>query len=243
MVDYKTNKEQKMANWWQSSLGQHVLEQEKAVLQSLSQYFHGEYQIQLGVKPVLLPSNIAAKQQKVMAVSADIEGDNEALPFKCYGLDTLLLVHILEFADEPHQILREVERTLVADGTVVLCSFNPWSWWGLRCLLSWQESPPWNGLFFRQSRIKDWLSLLNFEIIATEKLLFRPPIHSNKWFSKLSAMERWGKRLWPIFSGVSIIVATKRTIPLTPVSHKWQTTRLFPAALANKPATKEKING
>ena len=243
MVDYKANKEQMMANWWQSSLGQHVLEQEKTVLQSLAQYFHGDYQVQLGVECNLLPNNTVAKQQKIMANSADIEGNNEALPFKCYGLDTLLLVHVLEFSDDPHQVLREVERVLVADGTVILCRFNPWSWWGLRCLFSWQDTPPWSGHFFGQSRIKDWLSLLNFEIVATEKLLFRPPIHSKKWFAKLVAIERWGKRLWPIFSGVSIMVATKRTIPLTPIAHKWQTKRLFPAALANKPVTKEKING
>ena len=243
MVDYKVNKEQMMAHWWQSSLGQHVLEQEKTVLQSLAQHFYGDYQVQLGVALNLLPKRTVTKQQKVMAVSADIQGNNEALPFKCYRLDTLLLVHVLEFSDDPHQVLREVERVLVADGTVVLCNFNPWSWWGLRCLFSWQDTPPWNGHFFRQSRIKDWLSLLNFEIVATEKLLFRPPIHSKKWFAKLASIERWGKRLWPILSGVSIIVATKRTIPLMPISQKWQTKQLFPTTLANKPVTKEKING
>ncbi len=243
MVDYKTDTEKIMPDWWKSSLGQHVLEQERFVLQSLVQHFHGDYQVQLGAKQAILPTVSGAKSQKVMASSADIAGDNEALPFKCYRLDTLLLVHVLEFSDDPHQVLREVERVLVADGTVILCCFNPWSWWGLRSLLSWQDVPPWNGHFFRKSRVNDWLSLLNFEIIATEKVLFRPPVYSEKWFVKLAPMERWGKRFWPIFSGVSIIVATKRTVPLTPLSHKWQTKRLFPTALANKPVTKEKING
>ncbi|NQY27335.1 MAG: methyltransferase domain-containing protein [Piscirickettsiaceae bacterium] len=242
MTDYKTNKEKRMSNWWKSALGRHVLEQERAVLQSLSTYFDGDYQVQLGVKEKLLPTVAGVKQQKVMAHLSDVDGCNEALPFKCYGLDTLLLIHVLEFSDDPHQVLREVERVLVADGTVILCCFNPWSWWGLRCLFSWQDTPPWNGHFFRRSRIKDWLSLLNFEIVATEKVLFRPPVYSEKWFAKLAPMERWGKRLWSIFSGVSIIVATKRTIPLTPIFHRWQTKRLFPAALANKPVIKEKIN-
>ena len=40
--------------------------------------------------------------------------------------------HILEFADEPHQVLREVERVLVPEGHLVITGFNPASLWGLR---------------------------------------------------------------------------------------------------------------
>jgi SAM-dependent methyltransferase len=238
MGDYKTNKETMMAQWWQSPLGQEVILQEQDKLQSLSQHFHGYFQLQIGYKQLLLPPTSRASQQKVMADSADVEGHHEALPFKCHSLDLLLLNHVLEFSADPHQVLREAERVLVADGTIVVCSFNPWSLWGLRCLLSWQDQPPWQGKFYRQTRIKDWLALLNFEIIASRKLLFSPPIRSEKWLKRFSFMERWGKRLWPFWSGVTILVATKRTIPLTPVTKKWRAKQLFPAgSFVNKPAT------
>lgn len=239
MVDYKTNKEKMTAVWWQSTLGKAVFTQEQHKLRALSTHFHGYYQLQLGHVKSLLPPSSRPNQQKIMANTADLEGHNEALPFKCHSLDLLLLNHVLEFSSDPHQVLREAERILIADGTLIVNSFNPWSLWGLRCLLSWQDQPPWQGKFYRQARIKDWLALLNFEIIALEKLVFSPPIRSEKWLNRFSFMERWGKRLWPFFAGVTILVATKRTLPLTPITKRWHAKQLFPTgSFVNKPATK-----
>jgi len=238
MVDYKTNTEKKMAQWWQSPLGHSVLEQEKSAIQSLSTHFHGHYQLQTGIKHALLPSVSRPNIQKVMANAADVHGDSASLPFKCHSIDTLLLGHVLEFSSDPHQVLREAERVLVSDGTIIICSFNPWSLWGLRRLFSWQDLPPWQGRFFSQTRIKDWLALLNFEVVCTEHLLFRPPIQSEKWFQRIKIIERWGKRLWPLFSGASILIATKRTIPLTPVTMPWQAKQLFPRPLTQHPVSR-----
>ncbi len=238
MVDYKTNTEQIMSQWWQSPLGHNVLAQEKVALQSLTSHFHGHYQLQIGTKRSLLPPLPRPSVQKVMADSADVHGDSTSLPFKCHSIDTLLLSHVLEFSNDPHQVLREAERILVSDGTIILCSFNPWSLWGLRRLLSWQDIPPWQGDFFSQTRIKDWLALLNFEVITTNCLLFRPPIQSEHWYQRFSLIERWGKRLWPFFSGVKILVATKRTIPLTPVTMHWRAKQLFPSQLTQRPVSR-----
>lgn len=233
-----------MFDWWRSPLGQYVLTQEKVLLQSLVGHFYGYYQLQIGVDQILLPEVPRLSQQKIMTKGGNLEGRSEAMPFKCHSIDNLLLSHELEFAEDPHQVLREVERVLVADGTLVLCCFNPWSLWGLRRLFSWQDQPPWHGHFFSQSRIKDWLALLNFEVVTIERFLFCPPVRSEKWLNWLAFMERWGKRLWPIFSGARIIVAKKRTIPLTPVTMNWRARQLFPASrLVNKPVTREKING
>jgi len=243
MTDYKTDNEQTMTDWWQSPLGQHVLMQEQSLLQLLSPHFHGYFQLQTGLKQSLLPQLSKPSIQKVMAPSADIYGDSSALPFKCHSIDTLLLPHVLEFSSDPHQVLREAERVLVSDGILVLCCFNPWSLWGLRRLFSWQDGPPWQGVFFSQTRIKDWLALLNFEVVTAKKYLFQPPLSSPKWLNKLSLMERWGQRLWPAFAGATILIATKRTIPLTPSPQRWRAQPLFPSGrLIGKPATREQIN-
>jgi len=229
----------KITHWWNSALGQAVLEQEKTTLQSYSHYFYGYYQLQLGLKSSLFPKTPQAHQQTIMADSADIEACNEALPFKAYSLDLVLLGHVLEFSDDPHQVLREVERILVADGIVILCCFNPWSLWGLKRLFSWQDQAPWQGYFFRQSRIKDWLSLLNFNIINTEQILFRPPIKSKKWFNKFQFMEQWGQRIWRPFSAVKIIIAQKQTMPLTPIHQQaWHSKNLFSGTVIPRPATR-----
>lgn len=244
MNDYKTDIEKKMITWWQTPLAKSVLRQEKSVLQSLSSHFYGNYQFQLGIDQRLLPDVPRNKMQKVLAKAGDIEGCYKALPLKCHSLDTVLLVHVLEFSTDPHQVLREVERVLVADGTLVLCCFNPWSLLGLRRLVSWQDKPPWHGHFFNLTRIQDWLALLNFDVVATERLMFQPALTSEHWLARFKPMNRWGKRFWPLFSGVTILVATKRTIPISPITMNWRTKQLFPPRrLVNKPATREKNNG
>ncbi|MDO7596397.1 MAG: class I SAM-dependent methyltransferase [Pseudomonadota bacterium] len=244
MIDYKTDIQKKMITWWQSPLGCSVLKQEKSALQSLSKHFYGNYQFQLGLEQRLLPEVPRSRMQKIMGQSADLDGRNESLPFKCHSLDTLLLVHVIEFSTDPHQVLREAERVLESDGTLVLCCFNPWSFWGLRRLFSFTATPPWHGHFFSQTRIKDWLALLNFEVAATERLVFHPPIQSERWLTRSLMLERVGKRLWPIFSGVTILVATKRTIPLTRITMYEHVKHLFPTGrLVSKPIAREKNNG
>lgn len=244
MIDYKTDIEKKMLSWWQNPLGQSILKGEKTALQSLDSHFYGNYQFQLGIEQRLLPDVSRNTMQKVLSKAGDVDACHHALPLKCHSVDILLLVHVLEFSTDPHQVLREVERVLVADGTIVLCCFNPWSLLGLRRLISWQDQPPWQGRFFSQTRIRDWLALLNFDVVATKRLMFQPAFTSEKWLTRFSPIERWGKRLWPVFSGVTILVATKRTIPLTPITPRWHKKQLFPSRrLVNKPATREKKNG
>ena len=243
MVNYKTNKQKIMDQWWQSTLGQAVFEQEKSILQSLKTYFHGQHQLQVGSEQKCLPKLSHHGQQTIMACSGNIQGKSSAFPIKKESIDTLLLSHELEFSNDPLQILREAERILVADGILILCSFNPWSLWGLKRLLSRQDIPPWQGHFYTQMQIKAWLTLLNFEIINIKKHCFRPPIKSKKWFHQLAPLEIWGKHLWPFFSGASILVTTKRASPLTAITKLKRTKSLFPArTLTNAPLSREKAH-
>ena len=228
-----------MTQWWQSPLGQYVLTHEQNSLQSLEQYFHGFFHLQVYGEKNILPQVSHTTTQALMADQADLNGRAELLPFKSHSIDKLLLPHVLEFSSNPHQVLREAERVLVADGSIILCCFNPISLWGLRNVCSWHGRPPWQGYFFTQRRIKDWLGLLNFEVVATKKLLFSPPIDNKTWLAKLARMDRWGKRCWPFFGGATILVATKRTIPLTPIKSRWRYKQFFPSGrFVKKPVTR-----
>ncbi|OUR65596.1 methylase [Methylophaga sp. 42_25_T18] len=228
-----------MTQWWQSPLGQYVLTQEQGLLQTLSRHFHGYFHVQVDGGKNILPQVSHANKQAMMAALADLHGQAEYLPFKCHSVDNLLLPHVLEFSADPHQVLREVERVLVADGTIILCCFNPISLWGIRRLFSWQAQAPWRGHFFSLARIKDWLGLLNFEVVATEKYLFCPPINNNTWLTRLVVMDKWGKHWWSLFGGATIVVATKRTIPLTPINSRWRYKQLFPSGrFVKKPVTR-----
>jgi len=231
-------------DWWQSPLGELLLAHEQTMLGSLSSSLAGFFNLQIGSTSSLIPKSNRPSVQTLLGPNSDLDAVPEALPFKSHSIDNLFLVHVLEYAEDPHQVLRETERVLAADGKVILCCFNPVSLWGLRRLFSWQDAPPWQGHFFTRNRIKDWLALLNFEVIEQHKILFRPPFKHSAWLANSRFLERWGKRLWPWFGAVSVMVATKRTIPLTPLKENWRERPLFPSpGLVNKPITRDNKHG
>jgi SAM-dependent methyltransferase len=87
------------------------------------------------------------------------------LPLQCDSVDMIILPHILEFDAYRFQTMREVERVLKPEGTVVILNFNPWSIW-VRYQYLWDKrlADSWRGHFIRRARIIDWLKLLNFEV-------------------------------------------------------------------------------
>jgi SAM-dependent methyltransferase len=81
------------------------------------------------------------------------------LPLATESVDDLVLVHVLEFERDRHQVLREAERVLKPEGRLHILGFNPLNlrgWWrpsgGGR--LRWGCISP--------GRVLDWLSLLEF---------------------------------------------------------------------------------
>ncbi|HAQ50174.1 MAG TPA: methylase [Gammaproteobacteria bacterium] len=234
-----------MATWWASPLGAQLFQRERERLQTMSRYFHGHYQLQIGAPATLLPTMSLPKYRKRMAQGADVVGHDDALPFKASSFDTILLSHVLEMSATPHQLLREADRVLVGDGTLVICCFNPWSSWGARRLLSRQKTAPWHGHFFGKLRLKDWLVLLNFDVIACQRIMLQPPINHQGWLSRLAWLDHCPQRLSNAIGAVTILVAAKRTIPLTPIAKRWRTPifsgkRLLPQAKVSK---REKSNG
>lgn len=234
----------KQNEWWQSPLGELVSALEQEQIAGLSSPILGFFTIQLGGACRFKPLSNRAANQSWLGSAGDIDALPEALPFKAHSIDNLLLLHVLEYADDPHQVLRETTRVLAADGKLILCCFNPVSLWGLRRLFSWQDVAPWHGYFFTKTRLKDWLALLNFEVTEQHKILFRPPFKHPRWLEGSRFLERWGRRLWPWFGAVSVMVATKRTIPLNPLRDRKREHRLFPGpGLINKPITRDNKHG
>ncbi|MET0004908.1 MAG: class I SAM-dependent methyltransferase [Candidatus Thiodiazotropha sp.] len=162
----------------------------------------------------------------------DLQADSHHLPLASDSVDGVVLPHTLDFTADPHQVLREVERVLIPEGKVLLCGFNPWSQWGLWRLLRLRSATiPWCGHFFSGKRIQDWFSLLGFELEEVVYLHFRPPVSNSPIMHRLAFMERLGKRIYPLFGGVYVILAVKREVTMTPLRSKWRVKkRVLPTA-------------
>lgn len=164
--------------------------------------------------------------------------DFSELPFASQSLDLVVLPHVLEFADEPHQVLREVERVLIPEGQVIICGFNPASLWGMRQVagrLSGAHFLPQDGEFISLLRLKDWLKLLNMEVNRGHFGCYAPPCMTEQWLQRFSFMEKAGDRWWPYFGALYIVQAIKRVRSMRLVGPAW--TRQKAQARQGVPAT------
>ena len=110
--------------------------------------------------------------------------DFAELPFASQSIDLVVMPHNLEFAPEPHQVLREVDRILVPEGQLIITGFNPASLWGARhASVRLGASPflPAAGQLITLPRIKDWLKLLSFEPSRGRFGCYRPWARSERF--------------------------------------------------------------
>jgi SAM-dependent methyltransferase len=234
--------------WFNGKLGHTVLAAERSRTSRILPDLFGYHILQVGELVDVHMLNSSRINHKIITSHADYSGmgksisllcKSDALPVASESMDVVLLSHLLEFADNPHQVLRETERVLIGEGHVIILGFNPWSLWGLwRLLLAWCERPPWSGHFIGLTRLKDWLTLLDFEIIKTERFYFRPPLENMAIMQRLKFLEQLGRYCWPFFGGVYLLVAKKRVISLTPIKLQWQTRRRMIASGLVEPSAR-----
>ncbi len=154
-----------------------------------------------------------------------LQADADALPLTENSVDAVVISHNLEFTPDPHHVVREAHRVLRSDGYLMLTGINPYSMVGLlRCLPSLQNKYPWHGRFFSASRVKDWLHLVGFEVLAEQRFFCSAMLakdHSDGRF------QHWTERNLNYFGSSYLIVARKRELPLTPIRPKWQLNPAF----------------
>ncbi len=174
--------------------------------------------------------------------SSQFRGRPEALPLVSNCLDLLALAHPLELSDQPHGILREADRTLVGNGYLLLVGFNPWSWYGL-CRLLAVGRFPWDRHFYGSGRVKDLLSVLNFQIRDCRYAAFRPPIQSRFLQRRSRALEIQARWRLDHLGGVYCMLARKSRVPVTPTRERWyRSAVLIPERLAEVEPTSRGIN-
>ncbi len=246
----QTDKHKQFEQWLQTSSGISLLQAEQACIEPLWEKILGDYLLMLG-HPAQIPltQNCKIKKKIHLSPNEKIIGQNnlicaayETLPIMPHRIDTILLPHTLDFASNPYQILREVETAITPEGHLLIIGFNPFSARGLRRLFSRRKNSSWSGTFYSASRIKDWLKVLNFDVISIKRAVYRPPFLQKQIFQHLKFLDIVCKMLFPIFGGVYIILAKKKTFTLTPIRKHW---KKLPNILSKgiiKPATRNAHN-
>ncbi|MEQ8659447.1 MAG: methyltransferase domain-containing protein [Gammaproteobacteria bacterium] len=235
-----------LVSWYRREPGSFVATTEQHLLGNVLPDLFGFHIVQLGthhVDDLLRSSRISHKLRVELGGHPDapvhLRCAEDALPLAESTVDVLVLPHVLEFADDPRRVLREAGRVLIGEGHLVVLGFSPWSWYGLSSLvLRWHGHAPWNGRFISTSRLKDWLQLLGFDIIALEHAGFRPPLRSGRFNRMTAFLERLGAHLWPGLGNLYVMVGKKRVEGVTPLRVSWRQRRRVLAGGMVEPSTR-----
>ena len=214
-----------LAEWFGTPQGRYVRDWEQRQFDSAVDDVFGYYAVQL-----CLPGIDFLRENRIpFRFSAGLEAGVHvctapwALPFASQSVDLVALPHVLEFARNPHQILREAERVLMPGGSLVISGFNPLSLWGAsRPLLARRNRIPWSGRFIGLLRLRDWLHLLGFELNGGRFGCYAPPFSTARWLERSKCMEKAGDRWWPIGGGVYVVRGIKHTVGMRLVMPSWK---------------------
>lgn len=162
------------------------------------------------------------RRQSVIADSrhgeVDVVASLSALPVQTATVDAVLLPHTLEFEPDPHAIVREADRVLTGEGQLIVLGFRPVSLWGLRAAASRQGFPPGLQQMHGPGRVRDWLSLLGYEVVLQKHYLYSRP-----WGEDSNEPRRILRRglFNPLPAAAWLIKARKHVYRMTPLRHRF----------------------
>ncbi len=221
-------------NQWltQHFLGNHLLHEEQHLLAHLLHRHFGKHALLIGVprQHTLLNATTAPYHSLASPLVNhhkenkfnQIESDLHELPLLTGSVDLVILPHMLEFIDNPRQLLSEACRIVKPEGLIAIIGFNPYSMWGLKKIMVKHKSVPWSANSINANQIKNWLHLADFAMEKHAFAFFRPPVNHPTTFQRLHFFERIGKKCFPKLGGIYIILARAKVIPLTPIKMKWK---------------------
>lgn len=227
----------RLSEFLRSPAGQYVLDWEQLQLDTAVVDIFGYHALQLGLPDIdalrenRMPLRFCAANRVPEAPSSTghpkvtVINRYEELPFATHSIDLVVMPHILEFTEDPHQVLREVERVLVPEGHVVITGFNPASLWGVRQYLTRLGASPYlprEGRFLSLPRIKDWLKLLSFDVERGRFGCYAPSVRQEQWLARWQFMEKAGDRWWPFLGAIYLLTAVKRVRGMRLIGAVWK---------------------
>lgn len=235
-------------NWLTSPAGRYILDWEQQQFDALVPDLFGFVALQFGLRELDTLANNRMRSRTVVSrgnqsagygpasrpVDMLIDGYEE-LPIGDQSADLVTLPHVLEFARDPHQVLREVDRILRPEGRVIVTGFNPVSLWGAAQAIGSGIGRPFipaEGQFISLPRLRDWYKLLSFQFTRGSYGCYRPACRSDRWLARTEFMEKAGDRWWPICGAVYCVSAVKRVRGMRVIAPAWRRSRRRQAGAA-----------
>ncbi len=172
-----------LSHWLETGSGTVLLREESRQVAGAFENIFGDQLLQVGAwgDPAVFRCYARTRRYAVVAArrgpGVDFVSVPEDLAVATDSIDAVFLPHVLETTDDPHAVLREVDRVLRPDGQVVVMGFNPWGWWGVRHYLSRRRFPAGGRRMVSESRLRDWLHLLDYQVQPAHFYHFSAPLY------------------------------------------------------------------
>ena len=222
--------------WFATQLGQELLASERDLLDRLLPTMFGYHLLQISIDNRLDLARESPIRHQVQVnpmaelgmPDAAVIARNEELPFEHNSVDVVLLHHALDFAESPHQVLREAARVLRPGGYLLNVGFNPLSWWGVYRRLKFnKDTVPWQGHFISPQRMHDWLALLELTEVKVLSDYYAMPFAKSNWRQNSKLLEAATKRCSGHCGAFMLQVARKDVGGMTPIQPVRQKRRLI----------------
>lgn len=156
--------------------------------------------------------------------------DDKRLPFAAGSFDRVLLVHALEEAEDPTQLLTEAVRALAPAGRIILAAAARGGMWARA-----EATPFGHGRPFTRGQLERLVRAAGLEPTAWSQTLYVPPWRPLLGFA--DGFEQIGRRIMPGAAGVILLEASRQAYARIRPTGAAQRVRVEAPGLAPQPAT------
>lgn len=153
----------------------------------------------------LMPAEQGAIYWPVHTDNRSVLADELMPPFADNTLHRVLMLHSVEFAGKPDELLRVYWRMLAPGGRLLVMVPNRYGLWA-----HFGRSPLTRGRKFSMGKLKDLLEEAQFTLRDSSTALYVPPSTGWLWQRATGAVEWLGRVLLPGCGGVVVIEAEKQ---------------------------------
>ncbi len=215
--------------WSQTLLGKYIIDKESDQISDEINSVPGVNILQLGALRGTKWLNLNRQSQSYILDTRERCGAEcalfsnfESLPFQSESMDIVILRHTLEATSKPQEVLHEAERVLSPDGYIVISGFNPFSLFGvMRLAEKYAVSDSWEGKSISIGRIKDWFAVLGLDLVVEKKIRLSHKVIKKEYGASFEFLGDLADYSLSVSSGVYVLMARKRTIPLSLRPSKW----------------------